>query len=379
MRTIWYLVSLFFVYYSSAFSLENSKPCVHVNITQKNYISGMDITFPSSENTGSCICLHNTVEDAQIIRELQISFDTNLTHSEFSKNKKYIDIRKIENLHFKVISWNEEMESPTGKEIWKYYFVLLKPSSQVLFWVEGETEIKSCILNGADITNQDIPIIEGKNSLLFTSNNKIQSLLTPIFPVTFEKIKEPNNIYCIKSSNYTPNIFGFLLGMGTNFTPFIELHPSDIGPEYGVLIDIISRNPAMPSYNVLLAPGDIVTTYNKKRFEFWGKSCIIEQEKGVYNIIGFIDTHAFTYKDKFNQWSIAFYTPLNGYLQLNGKLNTLFSSLVYGDPINSGGRIKGLCKIENNDYFVFEIPSCIESRIPFPEQIILELTAPKRK
>jgi len=381
MKTIPCLILLLFVYSNSAFPIENSKQCVNVNITQKNDIPNIDITFPSSENIGPYICLNNTIEDTQVIRELQISFDSNFTHSEFIKNKKYKNIRTIENLYFKVISWDEEIESSAGKESWEYYSVLLKPSNQVLLWAESETEIKSCKLQRIDTTHHNISIIEEKSSLLFKTDAQIQSSLTPIYPVTVEKKEDTDNIsfHFTKSSNFTPNIFGLLIATSIDLIPFIELYPSDIGPQYGVLINIIANNPEKPSYHVLLAPGDTVTSYNKKRFELWGKSCIIELEKGVYNILGFIDTHAFTYKDKFNQWSIAFYTPINGYLQLNGKINRLFNSFLYGDTINRVSRIKGLCKIENYDYFTFDIPSCIERRIPIPEQIILEIPSSDKK
>lgn len=381
MKTIRCLILLFFVYSNSAFPLENSKQCVNVNITQKNDIPNIDITFPNSENIGPYICLNNIIEETQVIKELQISFDSNLTRADFIKNKKYKDVRKIENLYFKVISWNEDIESSMGEETWRYYFVLLKHSHQVLLWAESETEIKSCKLQRIDTSLPDISMIEGKNSLVFTTDTQIQSSLTPIFPVTIKRIEDTNNIsfHFFKSSNFTPNIFGLFITTGTKPIPFIQLSPSDIGPEQGVLINIVANNPATPSYNVFLAPGNTVTSYNKKRFELWGKSCIIELEKGAYNILGFIDTQGFSYKDKFNQWSIAFYSPFNGYLQLNGKINNLFNSFLYGDDINRGSRIKGLCQIENHDYFPFEIPSCIESRIPFPEQIILELSTSSKK
>lgn len=381
MKTIQCLILLFFACCNSAFPLEKSEPCININISQKNNIPNMDVIFPSSDKFCPHICLNNTIEDIQIIRDFQISFDSDLTRPESITNKKYKNIRKIENLHFKLISWDEEIESSTGKETWRYYSVLLKLSHQVLLWAESATEIKSCQLQRVDTLNHNISIIEKNNSLMFTTAPQIQSSLTPLFPVTLEKTEETNNMSFrfIKSSNFTPNIFGILIAMGTTPPPFIELYPSDIGPEYGVLINITANNPATPSYNILLASGDIVTSYNKKRFELWGKSCIIEQEKGVYNILGFIDAHAFTYKDKFNQWSIAFYTPLIGYLQLNGKISNIFNSFLYGDTTNSGSRIKGLCQIENYDYFTFEIPSCVESRIPIPEQIILELPTSNKK
>lgn len=382
MKIMQCVILMFFVYYNSAFPLENSKQSINVNITQKNDIPlFLDITFPSNENACPYICLNIVLGDTQVIRELQVSFDSEFTRSEDIKNKKYKGIRKIENLYFNVISWNEEIESSAGIEIWNYYFVLLKHSNQVLFWSESETGIKSCKLQGIDAIDNNISITEVKNSLLFTTDTKKQTSLTPTFPVSLKKIENTNNIsFCFnKTTTFIPNIFGLLIAIEAKSLPFIQLYPSDMGPEYGAQINIISTNQAIPSYDILLAPGNTVTSFNKKRFELWGKSCIIEREKRLYNILGFIDTHAFTYKDKSNQWSIAFYAPLNGYLQLNGKIDTLFNSVLYGDTINTGSRIKGLCQIKNNDSFAFEIPSCIESRIPFPERIILDIPTPAKK
>ncbi len=375
----YFILPLFFC--NVIFSLENEPQCPAIHITLKSNDLLSDVIFPKSKNSCPNICLDITAQDIQIVQNLHISFNSKRAPSKLIKDTNYKEIRKTENLNFKVISWLEEVETPETRETRKYYLVLLESSKQILFWIESEAEIDFCELINGNKDRETITIMETKKSLVFSKNQKIQSALIPIVPSTFEKKDETErNLFLFtKDRLFVPNIFGFIITVGEKFPPTINLYPSDMGPEYGIQINILSNNPVLPFYNIYLAPGNTVVSFNKKRFEFWGKSCIVEHEKRIYNILGFIDIHAITYKDKYNQWSLAFYKPTHGYLQLNGKINTLLNSLLYIDTIQQGSRTRGLCQIDKSDYFDFEIPTCIENKIPIPEKIMLNSPTPKNK
>ncbi len=381
MKVIQGLALIVLLCHNIGFSIENSPTYTNIYISLKNNSLSADISFPNDGNECSPMCLNISVQDTQVIKDLQISFNNELIPSQSISNKKHTHFKKTENLNFKVISWIEELEAHEFKCLQHYYLVLLKHSNQVLFWIENEMGIKSCELDRNENNPLHIEIVEARNSLVFKNNSTIQSVLVPIVPTTLKKIEEgeEGQFYFIKELKFVPNIFGFLITVGEASLPLINLYPSDMGPEYGIQINILSSNPTLPYYNIFIAPGDTVTSYNKKRYEIWGKSCIIEHEKGVYNTLCFIDNHAFTYKDKNNQWSVAFYYPIRGYFQLNGKINTIYNALLYGETQTQRSKIRGLCQVEKSEYFYFEVPTCVESKVPFPEQIILGIPEKKEK
>ncbi len=381
MKVVSGLALTIFLYHHFVFSGENPRTYTDIIISIKDNSSYVDVILPNSESRCPPLNLNVIIQDTQIIKDLQITFDSEFFPSKSINNTKCLHLETTENLHFKVISWTEERETSEVKEIRYYYLVLLKQSHQVLFWIESETGIKSCELHKSKNHPSELFVLGTKNSIIFTNDSKTQSTLIPIFPATLKKTGdvEEGQFHFIKESKFVPNIFGFLITTGDTTPPLLNLHPSDLGPEYGVQIHLLSNNSALPYYIIFIAPGNIVTSYNKKRFEIWGKLCIIEHEKWVYNTLFFIDTHAFTYSDKNNQWSISFYSPIRGYLQLNGKINTIYNALLYGETQVQRSKIRGICQLENSEYFYFEVPAYVESKIPLPEQIILGIPEKKEK
>lgn len=381
MKVISGLVLTIFLYHNFVFSVENPQTYTDITISIKDNSSYVNVILHKSESKYPPLNLNLIIRDTQIIKDLQMSFDSELILSKTITNTKCIHFETTENLNFKVISWVEEVEASEFEEIRNYYLVLLKHSNRVLFWIESETGIKSCKLYKDKNSLYNLSVVEKRNSIIFTDDSKTQSALFPIVPATLKKTVdvEEGPFYFIKEPKFVPNIFGFLITTEETTIPLANLYSSDMGSEYGVQIHLLSSNPALPFYTIFIAPGDIVTSYNKRRYEIWGKSCIIEHDKGVYNTLCFIDTHAFTYNDKNNQWSISFYTPIRGYLQLDGKINTIYNALLYGDTQIQRSKIRGLCQVEKSEYFYFEVPACVESKIPFPEHVILEIPEKKEK
>lgn len=379
MKVVKGLLILILLNQSVAFSIEEYQPCTNVNISLKDNSPLMDITPTNNEKGPSPLYLNVSIEDTPIINNLHFSFNSELIPSTLINHTQCTYFEKTENLNFQIVSWIEEVKASEWNEIRHYYFILLKHSNQVLLWVESEKGIKSCELHRNENQALNATTVKTKNALVFTTDPETKSAIVPIVPTILKEGETDKETFCfIKEPQFVPSILGFLITLAQTSIPLVNVYPSDIGPEYGVQINLLSDNPNLPFYNIFINPGNTVTSYNKERFEIWGKSCIIEHEKGVYNTLAFIDIRAFTYnKGKTNQWSVAFYSPIKGYLQLNGKISSIYNTFLHGDAQNKVSKIRGLCQIENSDYFDFEVPSCVESKIPFPEQIILGITKKK--
>ncbi len=365
MRTFSYCIVLLLLINNSSIAQQNPDSPTNISIIIKNDIPSIDIIFPDKNIFTSSICFQFTTQkDTSTITDVSIDID-NISPQPKTLIKRS-ETTKTENLNFSLISWSEDLEVSETKETRKFYIVFLKSSNLTLFWVETESALKALKINAE---NKNISLPSTNDSIIFDSYQKMKTLILPLVPTVIEP-KENNTIHLIKRQEFVPNIFGVLIAFGENPSLSADSHPSDLGTKYGIQINATTYNPSLHNYNIFITPGDTVLTYDRKRIEFWGKVCIIEREGNLYQSLNFIHIHAFSYKDKYNQWTLSFYSPITGYLRLNGKINTIFNSLLYADSTEK--QIKGICQIEKSDYFDFEIPKCIESRILIPESIVLK-------
>jgi len=344
---------------------------IYVSLYDKDLIK-TDLNFASSnafsgENT---FCFE--VEPNQTVNHIQFLMNTNLITNSTNTEVTYHNLKKVENLNFTLLSWEENVNASDINEVRKHYLVKISPHL-LFYFFESDSDIKSVQIKGLT-ANKGLTIKthEQDSLILYRDTTRLLAFL-PVFP-SIAQIQQGDNIEInfVKDMAYIPHMFAFLIILGGKTLPHLAIYPSDLGTEYGARITLTDYQSMYPSFEIFLVPKAIVTSFMKKRYEIWGKAFFVEREQRLYKSINFLETRAFTYKDKENQWGIAFNDPINGYLQLDGKVFSIFKSLLYGETLNKETKIKGICQINNKEFFDFEVPSCIESSIPFPETISLD-------